>query len=83
MLTIQAATPLSAQGLCSALSPFNAELTTDDEGRSFVSVELGSDRQVVEVLNALQRHLDTRAEGTVVDSVVVALDERKYTMHSG
>jgi hypothetical protein len=81
-LTIQAATHLSAQGLYSALSDFHPELVVDDEDKFFVSVDLGSDRQVVEVLDALHRFLDSRAEETVVNSMVVSLDERHYTLHS-
>jgi hypothetical protein len=55
MFTVQAATPASAAALYSALSPFHPELETDDEGRCSVSVALGSDRQVLEVLDAIPR----------------------------
>jgi hypothetical protein len=53
MFTVQAATPASAAALYSALSPFHPELETDDEGRCSVSVALGSDRQVLQVLDAI------------------------------
>jgi hypothetical protein len=77
-LTIQAASPLSAQGLYSALSEFSPDFTTDDEGTCFVSVDLGSDRHVVFVLDSLQRFVDSRAAGAAVNTVVVQLDDRRY-----
>jgi hypothetical protein len=80
-LTIQAATPSSAHDLNSALSVFYPQVVTDDEGKCFVSVELGSDREVVEVLAAIQRFVDAKAVDAVKKSVVVALDERRYTFH--
>jgi hypothetical protein len=82
-LTIQPATHQSAQDLCSALSDFDPELGTDGEERYFVSVELGSDQRVVEVLNVLQQFVDSRVVGAVEQSVVVALDERRYTIREG
>jgi hypothetical protein len=36
---------------------------------------------VVEVFDAIQRFVDSRAAGAVPNSVVVALDEREYTIH--
>jgi hypothetical protein len=80
-LMIRAATHSSAQGLYSALSAFNPELLADDEDGWFASVELGSDQNVVEVFDAIQRFVDSRAAGAVPNSVVVALDEREYTIH--
>jgi hypothetical protein len=79
MLTIQAATPESAQNLYNTLAEFHPELV-DQDGKWFVSVGLGSDRQVVQVLDAIHSFLDARSAGTPPDSVVVALDERKYTI---
>ena len=82
-LTIEAATHLSAQGLFSVLSEFNPALTVDDEtGRYFVSVDLGSDRRVVEVLNAVQRFVDMRAEGTAMNSLVVAVNDKRYRLNA-
>jgi hypothetical protein len=81
MFTVQAATPASAAALYSALSPFHPELETDDEGRCSVSVALGSDRQVLQVLDAIHQHLRSRGEVGTVNSLTVALDERTYTLH--
>ena len=81
-LTIEAATHLSAQGLYSALSVFDPELTTDDGGACFVTVDLGSDRQVVEVLDAVQRFVDTRAEGAAMNSLIVAVNEKRYRLNA-
>lgn len=82
MFTIQAASPASAAALYNALSTFHPELETDNEGRCSVSVALGSDRQVVEVLNTIHDHLRSRADGDAVSSMVVALDDRHYTLHA-
>jgi hypothetical protein len=60
---------------------FYPQVVTDDEGKCFVSVELGSDRDVVEVLAAIQRFVDARAADAVEKSVVVAINERQYTFH--
>ena len=79
-LTIQAASRWSAQGLYSALSEFRPDFTTDDEGTCFVSVDLGDDGHVAEVLSTLQRFLDSRGDSVVAHSVLVSLDERRYRM---
>ena len=81
-LTIQAATHLSAQSLYSALSEFSPQFTVDDELQSFVSVDLGSDRQVVEVLDAVQRFVDARAEGAAMTSLLVAVNEKRYRLNA-
>jgi hypothetical protein len=80
-LTIQAASPLSAQGLYSAVSEFNPDFTPDDEATCFVSVDLGSDRHVAFVLDSLHRFVDSRAAGVAVNTVVVQLDGRRYRMN--
>jgi hypothetical protein len=79
-LTIRAANHLAAQDLYSALAAFAPELSTDDEGRCFVSVELGSDERVLEVLDAVQRFVGSRAEGALRDSVIIEMDEREFTI---
>ena len=56
MITLEAATPQSGRALYSALSPFDPELDTDDEGKCFVSVSVGSVREMLEVRD-IQRHL--------------------------
>lgn len=80
-LTIQAATRLSAQDLYSALSEFKTNLVTDEEGRYLVSVELGSDRNLVEVLATIQEFVDSGADGVVANSMVFSLNDRAYTIH--
>ena len=79
LLTIQAASPASAAALHNVLSVFQPELETDDEGRSSVSVVLGSDRQVVAVLDRIHEHLRSRPDGEAVSTLVVALDDREAT----
>jgi hypothetical protein len=81
-LTIEAATHLSAQNLYSVLSEFNPKFTVDDERGCFVSVDLGSDRQVVEVLNSVQRFVDARAEVAAMNSLLVAVDEKRYRLNA-
>ena len=82
-LTIEAATHLSGQELFSELSEFNPALIIDDEDRCFVSVDLGSDRRVVEVLNAVQRFVDARAEGaTMNSSLMVSVNEKRYRLNA-
>jgi len=81
ILTINAATGESAQALYRALSPFQPELDSDEQGAHSVSVELGSDKRVVEVLDAIQLFLAGRAAGTVTSSLTVALDGHDYTLH--
>jgi len=80
-LSIQAASFESATRLRSALDPFQPELTKDTEGRYFVSVQLGSDSHVVEILDAIQDHLAKRAQDEPVSLLTVALDDRRYTVH--
>jgi hypothetical protein len=52
-ITIEAATRESAVALSKALAEFRAELRESD-GRRFIDVELGGDREIVEVLNAVE-----------------------------
>ena len=56
-ITLEAATPGSGRVLCGALSPFDPEFVTDDEGKCFVSVSVGSQTETLEVLDTIQRHL--------------------------
>jgi hypothetical protein len=69
MLTIQTATSESAHGLYNALWAFHPELDKDDEGESIVSVELGSDRQVHEIFDALDLHRDSLTVDPAISSV--------------
>ena len=61
MITLEAATPQSGRALYSALSPFDPELDTDYEGKCFVSVSVGSVREMLEVRD-IQRHLVAGAD---------------------
>jgi hypothetical protein len=62
-ITIETATPLSARGLYHALAEFDPQLSTDDKGRCFVSVQVGSDQQVVEVIDAIEAFVDSYNRG--------------------
>jgi len=78
-ITIEAATPESAVALCEALAGFHAELRQDDDGRRFVDVELrGGDREIVEVLNAVEDYVTHRDDGPAL----VAIDGRGYMLHA-
>ena len=59
---------------------FAPEVSADDEGRCFVSVELGSDEHVLEVLDAVRRVMDSSADGAQRDSLVIEMDEREFTI---
>jgi hypothetical protein len=74
MLTILAVSPESAQGLCSSLSAFHPDLTTDGEDRCFISFELRGSR-ATEVLDALQAYARSSGGDEPVSSVAVSLDE--------
>jgi len=75
-ITIEAATPESAVGLYAALGPFGAELRKGADGRRFIDVEFGGDRQIVDVLNAMD-YVTERDDGPAR----VALDGHNYTLH--
>lgn len=77
-ITIEAATPESAVGLYAALAPFGAELRKGDDGRRFIDVELRGDRQIVDVLNAVEDYVTQRNDGPAL----VALDGRTYKLHA-
>lgn len=71
---------LAAQDLYRAPAAFAPEVSADDEGRCFVSVELGSDEHVLEVLDAVRRVMDSSADGAQRDSLVIEMDEREFTI---
>lgn len=78
-LTIEAATPDSALALHQALSGFRAELRVTDDGRSYVEVALGqSDREIVEVLNAIEDYVTQRAAGPAR----IGLNGHTYALHA-
>jgi hypothetical protein len=82
-LTIRAASRESAANLYSALSEFHPEIDVDDERRHFVRVALGSDGEIIQILDTIQRFLAGRSGADVSDSVSFALDGRDYTLRSG
>jgi hypothetical protein len=67
--------------MLSAFAAFEPELTEDEQGRFFVSMELGSDTRVAGILDTIQNHLADRKEDDPVSCVAVALDDRRYTVH--
>ena len=78
-ITIEAATPESALALDEALAVFRAELRAGDDGRHLVDVELrAGDREIVEVLNAVEDYVTRRDDGPAR----VAIDGRGYTLHA-
>ncbi|MGE5274411.1 MAG: hypothetical protein ACM3QU_11740 [Verrucomicrobiota bacterium] len=79
-LAIQAVSERSGQALFDALSRFQPHWSKDEQGRYFVTVMLGSDQRVLEVLDAIQQHLAERADPNQ-GPVKMALDGRQYTLH--
>jgi hypothetical protein len=79
-MTIKAATIASGHALRNALARFEPSLDVQD-GECFVSIELGGDRHVIEVLAAIEDYVTTRPAGGTVSSMSVALDGRGYTVH--
>jgi len=78
-LTVEAATPDSALALYEALSGFRAELRATEDEHSYVEVTLGqSDREIVEVLNAIEDYVTHRATGPAR----VGLNGRKFALHA-
>lgn len=78
-LTILAATPESGRRLYDALSGFDAELVQYEDGTYQVEITLSrSDREIVDVLNAIERHVAQRGAGPAR----LALDGRSYTLHA-
>lgn len=78
-ITIEAATPESALALYVALAGFGAELRESDDGRRYIDVQLGgSDRKIVDVLNAVEDYVTHRNDGPAL----VSLDDRIYTLHA-
>jgi hypothetical protein len=78
-ITVEAKNLDSARLLHAALSRFHPELLgSDDEGYR-VSVELrNNDRDIVPVLDAIERYVSERAS----DPARIELDGRQYTMHA-
>jgi hypothetical protein len=76
--TVDARSLESAQALYTALASFHPEISGDDDEGYRVTIELGSsDREVIAVLDALQRYASERAG----EPTRVELDGRRYTLH--
>jgi hypothetical protein len=79
MLTIAAASPQSARALVDALSEFQVELLERKYGRRDIVVELGgSDREIIDVLSAIEAYVTQRRDGPAR----IELNGRSYTMHA-
>ena len=81
-LVIEATTHESGQELYSVLSKFHPELFTDANCDGHVSIGLVSDRQVVEVLDAIQRYLTEDALRSLVSTLRVAVAGRSFTLYA-
>jgi hypothetical protein len=63
-LTIKAVTVESAHGFMSGLGAFQAELVEAEDGGYLVQVTLrGGDREIIDLLNALEDYVSHRGEG--------------------
>jgi hypothetical protein len=79
-LIVEARNATSASQLCEALADFKPDLTGNDADGYFVLIPLrGSDRQVIEVLNAIEDHIESRGH----EATRLELDGHRYTMHPG
>jgi hypothetical protein len=76
-LRIEAAPLESADGLVAALSEFRAELVDTRDDKAQVTISLRSDRDIVDALSAIERHLTERRDA----AARIELDGRSYTMH--
>jgi hypothetical protein len=81
VLTIKAVSAESAEGLYGALEEFQPVLEHEEDGGHFVSVQLGSDRRVLDVLDAIQSFLADRA-AAVTSSAIVEFDGRSYVFEA-
>jgi outer membrane lipoprotein-sorting protein len=77
-LTIHAATAYSAQEIAAAMSQFDSDLT-EANGNYEVTVTLrGGDREIVDVLNALELYVTARGNGPAQ----IEFGGRDYTLHA-
>jgi len=81
-LVIEATTHESGDALYSVLAEFNPELVTDANGGRHVSIGLVSDRQVVELLDAIQEYLRENALRSLVSTLRVAVAGRSFTLYA-
>lgn len=77
-LTIKAVTLESAEGFLTGLRTFNAELLEDEDGSYLVQITLGrDDREIITLLNALERYVSERGQGPAE----VGLAGQTYELH--
>ena len=65
-ITIEAASPESARYICDALARFRPTLLDDGERHPSVAVSIRSHAELLEILNALAKHLADRGQGPAV-----------------
>jgi hypothetical protein len=75
-LTIEAASSESARHILDALASFDPELLDDGGGVPSVAVAIRDDRQLIQILNAIEQHITARSQG----AAVLDLGGRKYQM---
>lgn len=76
-LTIAAASRESAHELYAALERFHAELVESDEGDRIVVTFGGGDREIVDLLNAIEDYVTDRGKSPAR----IKLNDRDYTVH--
>jgi hypothetical protein len=78
-ITIDAKSLESAQALYDALSTFGPQLTGSRDKGYRVTIDLAnSDRQIIAILDALEKHVRQQGSGPAR----VEVDGRRYTMHT-
>jgi len=77
MLTINVATPGSARALHAALSDFRTKRVELEDGGYQVEVALGNDRQIVDVLNAIELYVTRRRDGPAR----IGFNGHSYSLH--
>ena len=77
-MTIEAASAESGFALYRALAGFRTVIHHSDDGRWFVDVDLGRDREIVAVLNRVEDYVTHRNDGPAH----VELDGHSYTLHA-
>jgi hypothetical protein len=78
-LTIAAASRESALGLNAALADFQTALIEKPDGRYDVEIVLGrGDREITEVLNAIELYVTRRAAGPAQ----IEMDGHSYVLHA-
>jgi hypothetical protein len=77
-LSTLATTPDSARGLYEALSGFRTDILETEDQKYLVGITLvGGNREMIDVLNAIEQHVTER--GT--EPARISLSGRTYSMH--